>query len=194
MAYTFISGATGGIGKAFCKEIAMQGAEIFITGRSEEKLVSLKNELLSLGAGAAEYFPCDLTDENSRKSMLEFIDARGLKFDRIRIFEVYRRKAFVSASGERGSDDRAYARAVKKKGGRKNLGYHDSEYVRREAYAVFCGVFGDEGDAYKSVYRTSLRAESGKRERDGGHAGRRTHPSRYNRGYKRAGALGKAFE
>lgn len=83
MAYTFISGATGGIGKAFCKEIAMQGAEIFITGRSEEKLVSLKNELLSLGAGATEYFPCDLTDENSRKKMLAFIDERGLKFDRI---------------------------------------------------------------------------------------------------------------
>ena len=35
---TFISGATGGIGKAFTFECAKKGYDLFLTGRSEEKL------------------------------------------------------------------------------------------------------------------------------------------------------------
>ena len=36
MNYTFISGATGGIGKAFVKECAKQKQNLFLTGRSNE--------------------------------------------------------------------------------------------------------------------------------------------------------------
>lgn len=102
MAYTFISGATGGIGKAFCKEIAKSGAEIFITGRSGEKLEILKRELISLGARAVEYFPCDLTSETSRKEMLAFTDERGLKFERIiNVAGVDTQKGFLKYTEEK---------------------------------------------------------------------------------------------
>lgn len=83
MAYTFISGATGGIGKAFSAECAAQGYNLFLTGRSEEKLSALKSELIKLGAGDVRFFACDLTSENSRKEMFESIDRQGVKFDRI---------------------------------------------------------------------------------------------------------------
>ncbi|MBP5686876.1 MAG: SDR family NAD(P)-dependent oxidoreductase, partial [Clostridia bacterium] len=45
MAYTFISGATGGIGRAFCFLCAKKGDDLYLTGRSEEKLAALKKEL-----------------------------------------------------------------------------------------------------------------------------------------------------
>ena len=34
MSYTFISGATGGIGKAFVYECVAKGYDLFLTGRS----------------------------------------------------------------------------------------------------------------------------------------------------------------
>lgn len=35
-AYSLVTGATGGIGSAFCEELASRGESLFITGRSRE--------------------------------------------------------------------------------------------------------------------------------------------------------------
>jgi len=40
-----ITGATGGLGKEIAKEFAKNGCNLFLTGRNDEKLNSLKNEL-----------------------------------------------------------------------------------------------------------------------------------------------------
>jgi short-subunit dehydrogenase len=40
-----ITGATGGLGKEIAKEFAKNGCNLFLTGRNNEKLNSLKNEL-----------------------------------------------------------------------------------------------------------------------------------------------------
>ena len=40
-----ITGATGGLGKEIVKEFAKNGCNLFLTGRNNEKLNSLKNEL-----------------------------------------------------------------------------------------------------------------------------------------------------
>ena len=45
MSLVLISGATGGIGKAFTKELASRGENLFLTGRSQEKLAELKSEI-----------------------------------------------------------------------------------------------------------------------------------------------------
>ena len=45
MNYTFISGATGGIGKAFVFECAKQKQNLFLTGRSIDKLTQLKQQV-----------------------------------------------------------------------------------------------------------------------------------------------------
>ena len=83
MNYTFISGATGGIGKAFVTECAKQKQNLFLTGRSNEKLQALKQEIVDNFGVDVQVCACQLDDENSRAQMFEFIDSLGLKFDKI---------------------------------------------------------------------------------------------------------------
>lgn len=96
MAFTFISGATGGIGKAFCVSCAKKGYRLFLTGRSQEKLEALKHELVSGYGVEVQTCACQLTDEQSRKQMLEMIDQNKIKFDRIiNVAGVDTQKAFM---------------------------------------------------------------------------------------------------
>lgn len=84
MAYTFISGATGGIGKAFAVKCAEAGYDLFLTGRSEEKLTKLKEEFAGLNPEIEiQTCPCQLTSDTDRENLLLFADERGIKFDRI---------------------------------------------------------------------------------------------------------------
>ena len=84
MNYTFISGATGGIGQAYAMTCAAKGYKLFLTGRSAQKLEALKHRIFGLYPMLeVEIFPCDLTDEKSRVRMYEYIDMKGLRFDRI---------------------------------------------------------------------------------------------------------------
>ena len=102
MGYTFISGATGGIGKAFAIETAKQGDSLFITGRSEQKLSTLKNELVSEYDIEVDYFACDLTSQDSRRQMVEYIDQKGYKFSRIiSVAGVDIQKAFMEYTPEK---------------------------------------------------------------------------------------------
>ena len=72
MIYTFISGATGGIGKAFTLECAKNGYNLFLTGRSEEKLSLLKDEVLKLNDKIdVQTFATDLTNKDQRYSLFE---------------------------------------------------------------------------------------------------------------------------
>jgi len=83
MNYTFISGATGGIGKAFVFECAKQGQALFLTGRSQEKLDALKNEIADKFDVQVQTCACMLDDEQSRAKMFDYIDGIGAKFDKI---------------------------------------------------------------------------------------------------------------
>ncbi len=83
MEYTFISGATGGIGKAFANALAKRGANLFLTGRDKNKLVALKESITQKHPVEILYFPCDLTSQDSREQMLEFIKESGIKIKRI---------------------------------------------------------------------------------------------------------------
>lgn len=83
MSYSFISGATGGIGGAFVENLASKGDNFFLTGRSQEKLESLKEKILAKYDIKVEVFACDLTDQDNRAKMIEYIDQKGIKFSRI---------------------------------------------------------------------------------------------------------------
>ncbi len=83
MEYTFISGATGGIGSAFCDLVASKLDNLFITGRDAEKLKKLKEQLTEKYHVSVDFFACDLTSDISRKEMLSYIDEKGYKFKRI---------------------------------------------------------------------------------------------------------------
>ena len=84
MEYTFITCATGGIGKAFCRYYAKEGCNLFITGRSEEKLATLKEELLMLNDSiSVKYLPADLTDRQSRDKLFTYADNNEISVTRL---------------------------------------------------------------------------------------------------------------
>lgn len=103
MSYSFVSGATGGIGRAFSVVLAERGCDLFLTGRSIEKLEELKQDLLFVNDKIkVEIFPCDLTSENSRAEMIDYIDKKGIKFDRIcNVAGVDTQKAFLEYSEQK---------------------------------------------------------------------------------------------
>ena len=81
--FTFISGATGGVWRAFAFACAKEGA-LFLTGRSGEKLSALQAEILQKFPDCRiECFAADLTDENSRRAMYAHIEEAGLTFRRL---------------------------------------------------------------------------------------------------------------
>ncbi len=82
MAFTMITGATGGLGSAFARESAERGDDLFLTARSEEKLSALCNDLHSLYPKQEfRYFACDLTDSESRQAL--FAAAQNLPLKRL---------------------------------------------------------------------------------------------------------------
>ena len=80
MNYTLVTGATGGLGKEFCRAL-VKTDDLFLTGRSAEKLNSLKEELLTINPSAKILtFAADITNSDERKSMFGFADENGVKF------------------------------------------------------------------------------------------------------------------
>ncbi|CEG23665.1 Putative ketoacyl reductase [Planococcus massiliensis] len=69
--HILITGATGGIGYETAKTAAAMGAKITATGRNEEKLDKLKEELLQLTAEENLFLmPADLADPKSREELV----------------------------------------------------------------------------------------------------------------------------
>ena len=100
--YAFISGATGGIGKAFAVQIAKEGGNLFITGRSQEKLSILANDLSNSYGILVDYFACDLTNEYAIEHMLAYIKGQGYKFNKIiNVAGVDTQKAFTNFTSEK---------------------------------------------------------------------------------------------
>ncbi len=83
MKYTLITGACGGLGRAFCFELA--GREpLLLTGRSEERLFALKSELLeTFPAAQIQTIPCELSAETSRRAFWEEAEGRGIRLSRL---------------------------------------------------------------------------------------------------------------
>ena len=101
--YTLITGATGGVGKAFARNLAAKGNNLYLTGRSEQKLHALQTELLNR-------FPditvltcsCMLTDEISRAAFFRRVETDGVVFDRLcNVAGVDTQKAFVQYTREK---------------------------------------------------------------------------------------------
>lgn len=82
--YTMITGATGGLGGAFVRLAAINGENLILTGRYEEKLRLIKEKALAENAGIdVRIFACDLTKETERISMMEKIEEERLKIARL---------------------------------------------------------------------------------------------------------------
>ena len=103
MEYTFITGATGGIGKAFCRYYAKEGRNLYITGRSEEKLAALKEELLMLNDSiSVKYLPADLTNRQSRDNLFAYADSNEISVTRlVNVAGADIQKGFLSYTAKR---------------------------------------------------------------------------------------------
>ncbi len=75
-----VTGATGGLGKAFVFALANRGYTLLLTGRSAERLTALQTELQEKYPQIqAHIYPADLSDTKSRNAMAEAVRRDGRK-------------------------------------------------------------------------------------------------------------------
>ena len=78
--YALITGATGGLGKAFVHAIAKRGYSLLLTGRSEEKLQALQTELQKKYPDISiRLYAADLSSDSSRVAMMEKISSDDIR-------------------------------------------------------------------------------------------------------------------
>ncbi|MBR2375025.1 MAG: SDR family NAD(P)-dependent oxidoreductase, partial [Clostridia bacterium] len=77
--FALITGATGGLGKAFVTALAKRGYGLLLTGRSADKLQALASETNKTYGVEVRYYPADLANEGDRYAMMEKIAAENLR-------------------------------------------------------------------------------------------------------------------
>ena len=75
---TLITGASSGIGEVFARKLAARGRNVLLVARSEEKLVTLCNELGRSNSIRAQYVALDLSKPESAAQLFEEAGKRGL--------------------------------------------------------------------------------------------------------------------
>lgn len=78
---TLITGASSGIGAAFARKFAALGRNVFLVSRSEEKLITICNELGRMSGIRAQYLSLDLTEHDGPARLFEETQKRGLEID-----------------------------------------------------------------------------------------------------------------
>jgi len=78
---TLITGASSGIGKAFARRLAARGRNVLLVARSEDKLITLCNELGRINSIRAQHFGLDLTKADAPALLFEETEKRGLVID-----------------------------------------------------------------------------------------------------------------
>jgi short-subunit dehydrogenase len=78
---TLITGASSGIGEAFARRLAALGRNVFLVSRSEDKLVTLCNELGRTNRIRAQYFTLDLSQPESPALLFQEAEKRGLEVE-----------------------------------------------------------------------------------------------------------------
>ncbi len=71
-----ITGASRGIGRALAVQMAKSGSKLLLTAFEEDELLTLANELRSKFSVSVEAMPCDLSDLESRKNLINWIKSK----------------------------------------------------------------------------------------------------------------------
>ena len=77
--YVYISGSTGGFGKAMAVECALRGWNLVLTDVSGERLEVLARAIRSAYCVDVLCFPCDLSDTASRTALIGVLAASGVR-------------------------------------------------------------------------------------------------------------------
>jgi uncharacterized protein len=78
---TVITGASSGIGEAFARKLAARGRNVLLVARSEDKLITLCNELGRSNSIRAQHVALDLSQPESPARLFEEAAKRGLTVD-----------------------------------------------------------------------------------------------------------------
>ncbi|PKD44409.1 SDR family NAD(P)-dependent oxidoreductase [Rhodohalobacter barkolensis] len=72
--WILITGATSGIGKATAYQFAGEGANLYLTGRREDRLISIRDDIQSKFSVEIEIYSFDIRDREACKSCVESIE------------------------------------------------------------------------------------------------------------------------
>lgn len=78
---TLITGASSGIGEVFARKLAARGRNVLLVARSEDKLVTLCNELGRSNRIRAQYMALDLSEPDAPARLFDEAEKRGLTVD-----------------------------------------------------------------------------------------------------------------
>lgn len=78
---TLITGASSGIGEAFARKLAARGNNLLLVARSEDKLITLCNELGRSANIRAQFVAIDLSESGAPARLLEETGQRDLQID-----------------------------------------------------------------------------------------------------------------
>src|SRR3989441_1554907 len=78
---TLITGASSGIGEVFARKLAARGRNVLLVARSEDKLITLCNELGRSNSIRAQYVALDLSKPESPARLFAEAGKRGLTVD-----------------------------------------------------------------------------------------------------------------
>lgn len=78
---SLITGASSGIGEEFARKLAARGRNVLLVARSEDKLITLCNEVGRSNSIRAQYVALDLSKPESPARLFEETQKRGLTVD-----------------------------------------------------------------------------------------------------------------
>ncbi|MDX6613101.1 MAG: uncharacterized protein QOD75_2287 [Blastocatellia bacterium] len=78
---TLITGASSGIGEVFARKLAARGDNVLLVARSEDKLMTLCNELGRINSIRAQYVAMDLSQPDSPARLFDEAQKRGFEID-----------------------------------------------------------------------------------------------------------------
>ncbi len=81
MKATLITGASSGIGEEFARRLAEEGHNLILVARSEQKLSSLCNELITKHQIIAHYVAVDLIDFEADERLFKETEQHGMEID-----------------------------------------------------------------------------------------------------------------
>ncbi|MET0864895.1 MAG: SDR family NAD(P)-dependent oxidoreductase, partial [Nakamurella sp.] len=81
MPIALVTGATSGIGYAFCRHLATAGYRLVIVARDGDRLVERRTTLLGLGSPAVELLAADLTEPAERTAVADRLRAADAPID-----------------------------------------------------------------------------------------------------------------
>ncbi|MBC8030924.1 MAG: SDR family oxidoreductase [Pyrinomonadaceae bacterium] len=78
---TLITGASSGIGEVFARKLAARGRNVLLVARSEDKLITLCNELGRSNSIRAQYVALDLSEPDAAERLFAEAEKRSLTID-----------------------------------------------------------------------------------------------------------------